>query len=72
MIRKLNTLLLAGAVAVASTPTLAHEPQAVAGGFAAWLVHQLTESDHIIAITVAMALGLAVFAKKKSAGRKPH
>ena len=61
----------AGAVwgVFAAAPALAHEPAAVDGGTGAWIVHMLTQPDHMIAILAAVALGVGLFVKSRAKSR---
>ena len=53
----------------AAAPALAHEPAAVDGGTGAWIVHMLTQPDHMIAILAAVALGVGLFVKSRAKSR---
>lgn len=49
-----------------TAPALAHEPKAVDGGVSAWALHQLTQTDHVVAIVAAVVVGVGLFAHKKA------
>ena len=68
---KTKFLTASGAVwgVFAATPALAHEPAAVDGGVAAWIMHMLTQPDHMIAIMAAVALGVGLFVRSRAKSR---
>ena len=71
MKRTFISISILAASALSATAALAHEPAAVDGGLSAWMVHQLTQPDHLIAFGAAVVLGAGFYAYKKARAVNP-
>ncbi|HEY9079398.1 hypothetical protein [Magnetovibrio sp.] len=66
MKRTLFAAYVACGLALITPSAFAHEPAALDGGAGAWVIHQLTQADHLIALAVAVCLGAGYVVFKKA------
>jgi len=69
--KRTYTIAISLAGTLFATQALAHDPKAVEGGLDAWIVHQVTQTDHIVALVAVVVFGVGLYALQKMRSKSP-